>query len=162
MNEIRIRPAGPADMPAVHQLVRELAEYERAPEEVLTSPEELLADGFGPRPSFECLVAENPEGDMAGIALFFTAYSTWKGRVLYLDDLVVTERFRGRGIGPMLLEAVRDLARARGMRQVRWQVLKWNTPAIRMYERYAPEMDGEWINCRLHVHSGGAQPEQDA
>ncbi|MEL6850525.1 MAG: GNAT family N-acetyltransferase, partial [Bacteroidota bacterium] len=103
MSNISVRKGTAADMPAVHALVRELAIYEKAEHEVHTSVEEYTRDGFGDRPFFECYVAETPEAGIIGIAFFYLAYSTWKGKMLYLDDLVITESFRRQGIGSLLL-----------------------------------------------------------
>jgi GNAT superfamily N-acetyltransferase len=147
--EYRIRKATAADMPAVHALVRELALYEKAPEQVATTPEEFVADGFGERPWFDCLVAELENGAIIGFALFYTNYSTWKGKCLYLEDFIVSEAWRGVGAGKALFEAVVAEARARGVRRMDWQVLEWNEPAIRFYERYNATLDPEWLNGRL-------------
>ena len=145
-----IRPGTPADLPAALELIRELALYERAPEAVITTVESMTRDGFGASRVFEFLVAEL-EGRVVGIALYFPVYSTWKGRMLYLDDLVVTEAARGAGIGKLLFDAVIVEARRQGATRLRWQVLDWNTPAIRFYERYGATMDPEWLNATLVV-----------
>ena len=146
---ISIRKATPEDMHAVHTLVRELALFEKSPEEVDTSPEAFRADGFGERPFFECLVAEHPEDGIIGITLYYFGYSTWKGKMLYLDDLVVTQRYRRKGIGSQLMEALIAAAKAAGVTHMRWQVLDWNTPAIEMYKKLGAELDGGWVNCKL-------------
>ncbi|MBC7447409.1 MAG: GNAT family N-acetyltransferase [Hymenobacteraceae bacterium] len=148
----RIRPGTPADLPAVLALIQELAIYERAPDAVVTTVESMTRDGFGPTRVFEFLVAEEAEtGGLLGLALYFPAYSTWKGRMLYLEDLVVTEAARGQGLGLRLFEAVVAEARRQGARRVRWQVLDWNAPAIRFYERLGAHLDPEWLNGTLSI-----------
>jgi GNAT superfamily N-acetyltransferase len=146
--KISVRKGTKEDMPAVHALILELAVFEKAPEEVKTSAESMVADGFGDRPAFECLVAE-VEGRVVGAAVYFSKYSTWKGRGIYLDDIVVTESMRGSGIGTRLFNALIAEARREGARQLHWQVLDWNAPAIRFYEKYKAHFDAEWINCKI-------------
>ena len=135
-------------MPAVHKLVEELALFEKAPEEVRTSPEEYAVDGFGEQPAFECLVAVHPRDGIVGTAFYYFAYYTWKGRMIYLDDLVITEAHRRSGIGSLLMDALIDYGKGLGIREIRWQVLDWNEPAIKLYEKLGARLDGEWINCR--------------
>lgn len=146
-----IRPGTPADLPAVLALIQELAIFERAPDAVVTTVETMMRDGFGPARVFGFLVAEAPAGELLGLALYFPAYSTWKGRMLYLEDLIVTEAARGQGLGQQLFAAVVAEARRQGARRVRWQVLDWNTPAIRFYERLGAHLDPEWINGTLEL-----------
>lgn len=133
-------------MSALHALVYELAVYEKAPEEVVTTPEEYTRDFREGR--FECFVAEGSQG-IAGMALFFMAYSTWKGKMLYLDDLVVSEPYRRRGIGKRLFEAVLEEGRRRGCRLVKWQVLDWNEPALAFYRKYNAVIETDWWNGKL-------------
>ncbi|MFN4079561.1 MAG: GNAT family N-acetyltransferase [Saprospiraceae bacterium] len=132
-------------MPAVFRLVQALADYEKAPHEVLTSPDEYLADYEAGR--FECLVAEHA-AEVIGMALFFNAYSTWKGKMLYLDDLVVAQEYRGKGVGQALYDAFITLASERGCRLAKWQVLEWNTPAVRFYERNGAIIETDWWNVK--------------
>ncbi len=153
---VRIRPGTAADLPAALTLIQELAVYERAPDAVVTTVESMTTDGFGPNRIFEFLVAEPaPDDDgpspgpLLGLALYFPAYSTWKGRRLYLEDLVVTEAARGQGIGRLLFEAVIAEARRQGATGLRWQVLEWNEPAIGFYQRYGAHLDPEWLNGML-------------
>jgi GNAT superfamily N-acetyltransferase len=146
---IHIRKATPTDMPAVWQLIYELAVYENAPEQVTTTPEQMVVDGFGEKPLFECLVAENEEKEVVAIALYYFSYSTWKGKMLYLDDLVVTEKARRHGLGWKLIHELMEIAKAEKANLIRWQVLDWNIPAIRFYEKLGAQMDGEWINCKI-------------
>lgn len=143
-----LRPAVAADMPAVHALIHELATYEKAAEEHTCTVEQLIRDGFGERPIFECWVAETDD-IVVGMMLFYTKYSTWKGACIYLDDIVVTEKYRGYGIGKQLLDRLICIARDREMHRLEWQVLNWNTPAIHFYEKFGVDFDPEWINCRL-------------
>jgi GNAT superfamily N-acetyltransferase len=144
-----IRKAVAEDMPAVHGLVCELAAYERAPEQVKTSAEEFVRDGFGDRAWFDCLVAVLPNGQIIGFALFYTNYSTWKGKCLYLEDFIVSEEFRGIGAGKALFEAVVEEAKRRKVRRMDWQVLEWNEPAIHFYKKYDAILDPEWLNGRF-------------
>ena len=146
----RIRRGTATDLPAALALIQELAVYERAPEAVVTTVASMTRDGFGPDRVFEFLLAEAPSsGQLLGLALFFPAYSTWKGRMLYLEDLVVTEAARGQGIGLRLFEAVVAEARRQGAVRLRWQVLDWNEPAIRFYQRLGAHLDPEWLNGTL-------------
>lgn len=145
---IQIRRGTKADLPQALELIRELALYEKAPEQVDNSVERMEVDGFGDQPVFEFFVAEDDH--IKGIAIYYYRYSTWKGKSIYLEDLVVKESERGSGIGKKLLDAVVLEARATDSRQVTWQVLDWNEPAIRFYEKLGAELDGEWINCRLN------------
>lgn len=137
------------DMPAVHALIKELAIYERAEKEFVLSLEQLTADGFGEKPIFECLVAENEDSVIVGIALFYTKYSTWKGACIYLEDLVVQQAYRGYGLGRDLLESLMVIARDRKAGRLEWQVLDWNEPAIGFYQKLGAVLDEEWINCKF-------------
>ncbi|MCB0854417.1 MAG: GNAT family N-acetyltransferase [Bacteroidetes bacterium] len=149
MNNITIRKAGKADMPAVHHLVQELAEFEKAPHEVITSPEIYQKDGFGDHPLFECFVAEIEEEGIVGITFFYIAYSTWKGKMLYLDDLVISSKHRRKGIGQQLLDHLVEYGKKQGVNHIRWHVLDWNQPAIEMYKKMGASLDTEWITCKL-------------
>lgn len=145
---ILVRKGTKEDMPSVHALVYELAVFEKAPEEVTNTVEDMWQDGFGAQPVFFCLVAE-VDGDIVGTAIYHLKYSTWKGKGVYLDDIVVTESMRGKKVGSRLFdEVVRDAERMNA-KQLHWQVLDWNEPAIQFYNKYQANMDGEWINCKL-------------
>ncbi len=154
---INIRQAIKEDMEAVHALIRELALYENAAEQVSTTAETFAKDGFTDKPLFYVYVAEvanestNNMPKIVGCALFFFAYSTWKGKIVYLDDLVVTQSYRRQGIGELLLRAVWAFARKHEARQVRWHVLDWNEPAIKFYKKLNVELDPEWITCRYKM-----------
>lgn len=149
-DRIRYRQATRTDMPAVYRLVRELARFEQAEDQVATTVASYERDGFGDEPWFQCIVAEDAEAGVIGIALFYRAFSTWKGRMIYLDDLVVREDFRGQGIGRALLQRLLDQARAAGVAMVKWQVLDWNQPAIELYKKIGATFDGEWIDCKYY------------
>ena len=138
-----------ADLPQVLALIRELAEYERAPDAVTNTLEAMRRDGFGPAPIFGFFVLEAEDKALTGLALFYTAYSTWKGRMLYLEDLVVTEPARRGGFGQLLFEAVVAEARATGAQRLKWQVLDWNEPAITFYKKLGANIESEWLNGNL-------------
>lgn len=148
MQTTSIRKGTKADLPAIHKLVAELALYEKAPNEFVAGLDEYERD-FA-RNDFDFFVAE-AEGQVIGMALFFMAYSTWKGRMLYLEDFVVAEHHRGLGAGKLLFEAFLQRAREEGCRLVKWQVLDWNTPAIRFYEREGATMEKEWYNGKIFL-----------
>lgn len=144
-----IRRGREADLPQVLALIQELAEYERAPHEVTNTLQDMQRDGFGSDAIFRFFVAEQPDGRIIGLALYYTAYSTWKGRMLYLEDLVVTEAARGTGLGKQLFDAVVAEARHTGAHRMRWQVLDWNEPAIGFYQKIGAQLDPEWLNGNL-------------
>jgi GNAT superfamily N-acetyltransferase len=143
-----IRQATQADIPLMHSLVRALAEYEREPHSVKITEEQLLRDGFGPDPYYECLIAEE-DGQPAGFALYFPIYSTWQGPSLHLEDLFVQPEFRGHGIGKSLLQAVAAAAVKRGCARLQWDVLDWNQPAIDFYHSIGAVMHGDWRRMRM-------------
>ncbi len=130
------------------QLIRGLAEYERAPHEVTIGEAELMRDGFGDRPLFECLIAEL-DGEPVGMALFFPIYSTWKGASIHLEDLFVLPAARGLGIGKTLLKRVAALAHERGAARLQWDVLDWNQPAIDFYQSLGAKFMDEWRIMRV-------------
>ena len=148
MAEVRICKAEKSDMGAVLALIRELADYERAPEEVLVTVEDLERDGFGTQPRFHCFVAERGS-KIVGLALYYIKYSTWKGPCVFLEDIIVTQSERRSGIGKLLFEKVIATTKEMGARNMSWQVLDWNEPAIRFYEKYKPLVLKEWLNYRL-------------
>jgi GNAT superfamily N-acetyltransferase len=146
--QVTVRKGTKEDMPAVHALICELALYEKAPEEVTNTVEDMLADGFGDSPVFHCLVAEVDQL-VVGMAIYFIKYSTWKGKGVYLDDIVVTDAYRGCGIGHQLFISLAKECAMLGANQLHWQVLDWNEPAIRFYKRFSAMLDSEWVNCKL-------------
>lgn len=154
---IHIRPGTPEDIPAVLALIRELAVYEKAGPEVEVTEAELLNDGFGSDPAYGLLVAESPAG-VIGIALHYWKYSTWKGRCLFLEDLIVSQAYRRQGIGAQLFEATARLAKVAHAKRFEWQVLEWNEPAIGFYRRYHALLDGEWLNGKLVYDQLQAMP----
>lgn len=145
-----LRKAEAGDVPGMFRLVKELAEFERAPNEVVNTEEVLLSDGFGESPVYCAFVAvEESSKEIVGMALYYTAYSTWKGKLLFLDDLIVTERCRRYGIGRKLINEFLKASKEEGVNQIRWQVLDWNTPAIEFYKTLGVEMDEEWITVKM-------------
>jgi GNAT superfamily N-acetyltransferase len=158
-----IRPATAEDVPQILAFIRALAVYERAPDAVVATEEGLLRDGFGPRPFYECLIAEH-DGKPAGFALYFFNYSTWVGRPgIYLEDLFVYPELRGLGIGKALLKRVATAALENGCERLQWAVLDWNTPAIDFYAAMGGEFLDEWRNVRVSGDALArlAQPETE-
>lgn len=147
-SNVLIRIGTAKDAPKVIALVKELALYEKAPNEVTLTLEELVDDGFGANPIYGLFVAEEGS-EVVGIALYYEKYSTWKGRSLFLEDIIVTESKRGLGIGHLLFEEVISVAKTRNSARMEWQVLDWNEPAINFYKKYNAELDGEWLNGKL-------------
>ncbi len=169
--EVVIRRAEPRDVPRMLELVRELALFEKEPQAVTVTEQEMHDAGFGPNAVWVGWVAEKREelsvvraelpgkepdnGQritghcILGIAICYTRYSTWRGRVLYLEDIVVTEAARGQGIGDRLIRTCIDYAAAHGYARMRWQVLDWNTDAMRFYERFDAIFDNGWVNVEL-------------
>ena len=149
--KFNIRPAVEADMTAIHALVHELAVYERAPEAHTATVEDYVRDfnaGI-----FEAHVVEDTEaGTIVGMIFYYMAYSTWKGRMLYLEDFVVTEKYRQYGIGQMLFETFLDIARQKECRLVKWQVLDWNEPAIKFYRKNDAIIEADWYNGKIFLN----------
>ena len=145
---IQIREGKREDLIQVLELIKELAAYEKALPEVNNTVALMEADGFGSNPCFGFFVAED-ENIIKGISLYYYRYSTWKGKRLYLEDLIVTEQARGLGIGMKLFEQTMKLSLEQNCTGMMWQVLDWNEPAIEFYKKYNAKMDGEWINCHL-------------
>jgi len=146
--EHNIRWAVREDCPQIQQLIHELAVYEKAPEEVVSTVEELEDAGFGKNPVWKAFVLE-VDAKIVGISLFFTRYSTWKGRRIYLEDLIVTEAYRGHGFGKMLLDKTIAYSKEIGFYGVCWQVLDWNQPAIDFYAKYNARFDKGWWNVSV-------------
>ena len=143
-----IRPGKKSDIPQVFELVKELAEYEKALDKVSNTVEKLEEDGFGPNPVYELFVAEI-ENNIVGIALTYYRFSTWRGKVMYLEDLIVREHMRRKGIGKKLFDMVLDHAKVTRCVGLSLQVLDWNELGINFYKKYNMEFDDEWINCYL-------------
>jgi len=146
--EITVRRSEERDVPGMLRLVRELATFEREPLAVINTEQQMIADGFGVNPAFISFVAE-ADNEIVGTAIFYFAYSTWKGKYIYLDDIVVTEKFRKKGIGKLLFDKIIEFAKENNANQLRWHVLNWNEPAIHFYEKYKADMDPDWITCKL-------------
>lgn len=150
-SSVIIRKAVREDCPHLLELVKELAAFERAPDAVTVSLQHFEDSGFGEKPVWWALVAEDKNAGVAGFALWYIRYSTWKGRRMFLEDLIVTEAFRGKGIGRLLLDALIEKARQSGFSGIMWQVLDWNEPAINFYKKYGADFDGEWLNVSLEL-----------
>lgn len=147
-NKIIIREALRDDMAAVLALIKELATYERAPDEVTVKLEELERDGFGDRPLFSIILAEI-DGKVIGMSFYYNTYSTWKGKCVYIEDIVVKDEYRRKGIGAMLFEEMIRIAQQENAHRLHWQVLDWNEPAISFYRKYEAILDNTWINGKL-------------
>ena len=156
--EIQIRKAVKEDCPRLLELIKELALYEKAPQEVSVTLDHFIESGFGGNPVWWAFVATSPnpskggEEEIAGFALYYIRYSTWKGQRMYLEDLVVTEKMRGKGLGKLLFDALIEEAKEKKFNGITWQVLDWNEPAINFYKKYySALLDPEWINCSISV-----------
>ena len=147
-SNVRIRIGTANDTPKVLGLVRELAVFENAPNEVTLTIDELIEDGFGANPIYGLFVAEE-YSEIIGMALYYEKYSTWKGRSLFLEDIIVTESKRGLGIGHRLFKEVISVAKTKNSARMEWQVLDWNEPAITFYRQHNAELNGEWLNGKL-------------
>lgn len=151
---ISIRRAVKEDCPRLMELIRELAEYERAPQEVTVSEEHFAESGFGKNPVWWAFVAcstKDGKETIHGFALYYIRYSTWKGQRMYLEDILVTNEMRGKGIGKLLFDRLITEAREKKLKAIVWQVLEWNEPAINFYKKYNASFDAEWINCSIEV-----------
>ncbi len=131
-------------------MIKELALYEKAPEQVTVTLEHFKKSGFGEQPVWWAFVAEE-NGVVQGFALYYIRYSTWKGQRMYLEDILVTDAMRGKGIGKLLLDRLIEEAKEKGLSGIVWQVLEWNEPAINFYKKYNASFDPEWINCSISV-----------
>jgi GNAT superfamily N-acetyltransferase len=143
-----IRKGEPTDMPAVLDLITELAVFERQPEAVLVTAADLVRDGFQENPLFHTFVAEL-DGAIVGMALYYYRYSTWKGKTIHLEDLILKEKFRKQGIGFALYQKVIETGFNEGVRRIEWNVLDWNTPAIEFYKKTGAEVFDDWRVAQL-------------
>ncbi|HUX84743.1 MAG TPA: GNAT family N-acetyltransferase [Chitinophagaceae bacterium] len=151
--KIQIRQATRSDCPRMLELIRELAEFERAPESVTVTREHFEESGFGEHPVWWAYVASISDeisgvrDYIAGFALYYIRYSTWKGQRMYLEDILVTEAYRGRGLGKLLFEKLIEVARDKKFDAIGWQVLDWNDRAISFYGKYGARYDEGWLNA---------------
>jgi len=145
---INLRKGTEKDLPSALNLVKELAVFEEAPAEVEVTLNEMTNWGFGKEKLFDFFVLEKQDV-IIGMALYYYKYSTWKGKCLFLEDLIVTEKERGNGFGKLLFDEVVKVAKEQKVRRMEWQVLDWNKPAIGFYKKYNSNFENEWINCKL-------------
>lgn len=154
MEDITLRVARKEDCHRLLELIHELAEYEKAPQEVTVSLSHFEEAGFGPNPVWKAFVATTQEDGkelIVGFALYYVRYSTWKGCRMYLEDLLVTEKWRGKGVGKVLFDQLIVEAKEKQFSGILFQVLEWNTPAINFYKKYATKFDPEWINVSIEL-----------
>ena len=140
---MNIRKGNPEDMKSVLELIRELAIFEKEPDAVLISEEDLVRDGFGENPLFQVFVAE-ADTEIVGIALYYYRYSTWKGRTIHLEDLIVKEKMRGTGLGSALYSEIIKQGKKDKVRRIEWNVLDWNTPAVNFYKNSGAKVLEDW------------------
>jgi GNAT superfamily N-acetyltransferase len=145
---MKVRRATKEDCPRLLELIRELADYERAPDEVSVTLEHFTRSGFGADPVWWAFVAD-VEGKVEGFALYYIRYSTWKGQRLYLEDLIVTDKMRGKGLGKLLFDRLLEEVKEKNFQGMVWQVLDWNEPAINFYKKYNATFDAGWVNCAV-------------
>ena len=147
---MKIRRATQADCPRLLELVKELAIFEKAPHEVTVSLQEFENSGFSQHPVWWAFVAEN-ETEIIGFALYYIRYSTWKGCRMYLEDIIITEEYRSKGIGTLLFDRLIEEAKDRNLHGISWQVLDWNESAIDFYKKYNAKLDPEWVNGSIEL-----------
>lgn len=141
MNQPRL--ATKEDMSRVYELIKELAIFEKEPDAVEVTVNQLIEDGFGDEPKFVCFVIEI-DNKVEGLALIYTRYSTWKGEVIHLEDLIVSQALRGKGLGTVLLDEVVKYGKQKGVKRISWEVLDWNEPAIEFYEKKGANVMRDW------------------
>jgi predicted acetyltransferase len=149
--EIKIRLAKKEDCHSMLELIQELAVYEKAPDAVTVDFDHFVESGFGENPVWHAFVAE-VNNNVVGFALYYIRYSTWKGQRMYLEDILVTDKWRGKGIGKLLFDQLIKKAQEKKFHGMVWQVLEWNKPAINFYKKYENvTFDNEWVNCSLEI-----------
>ena len=146
---IKIRKGKKSDLKHVIKLIRELAEYENAIDKVKINIGELEKDGFSDTPLFSFIVAEI-RNQIIGMAFYYTNYSTWEGKCLFLEDLIVTKKHRSKGVGSMLFKSMIEIAKKNQANRMMWQILNWNTPAIEFYKKFNAQVSNEWLNGKLN------------
>lgn len=146
---IELRKGRKEDLPKLLELIKELAIYEKAEDEVVNTVEKMEQDGFGENPIYSFILAEDPSG-IIGASIYYYRYSTWKGKRLYLEDLIVTEAKRGVGAGKLLFEETIRIGKQTQCSGMMWQVLDWNEPAINFYKKYQANFEDDWINCSIN------------
>tara|TARA_B100001146_G_scaffold22705_1_gene17304 strand:- start:937 stop:1407 length:471 start_codon:yes stop_codon:yes gene_type:complete len=147
--DITIRKAKKEDMSRVHELIMELAIYEKLPQEVEINLSDLVNDGFGEKPLFHCFVAEI-NSTVEGMAIIYNRYSTWKGKTVHLEDLIVTKNMRNKGIGALLLDKVILFGKEMSVKRISWEVIDWNKEAIKFYERKGAKLIDDWNIIHLN------------
>ena len=148
-NNVLIRKGKKSDLPGIFDLIKELAKYEKAENEVSNTILTMEHDGFGENPIYFFFVAESLEEKIIGMALYYFKYSTWKGRCLFLEDIIVNEEYRGQGIGKELFQRIIQQAKDDKVKRLEFQVLNWNKTAINFYKKFDCKFDNEWINVKL-------------
>ena len=151
---MQIRKATANDMPSVLELIQELATFEKEPDAVVVTVDDLIRDGFSENPLFQCFIAE-VDGEIIGMALYYYRYSTWKGKTIHLEDLIVKESKRGTGAGFALYKEIIKQGKAENVRRIEWNVLDWNTPAIDFYEKSGAKVLGDWRV--VHMDENGVE-----
>ena len=147
--DITIRKAKKEDMSRVHELIMELAVYEKLPQEVELNQNDLVNDAFGENPLFHCFVAE-VNSKVEGMAIIYNRYSTWKGKTVHLEDLIVTKNMRNKGIGALLLDKVILFGKQMNVKRISWEVIDWNKKAIKFYERKGAKLISDWNIIHLN------------
>jgi GNAT superfamily N-acetyltransferase len=148
MNAVNLRFAEEKDMKSVLALIQELADFEKEPDAVVMKEADLKRDAFGKQPKFQCIVAEKEES-IIGMALFYPRYSTWKGSTLHLEDLIVTLKERGTGVGKALYTAFIDYAASQKVKRIEWVVLDWNTHAVNFYKESGASVLTDWCTVQM-------------
>ncbi len=148
MSTTKVRQGIKSDLPKALELIRELASFENAADQVSNTLERMEKEGFGDNPIYGFFVIETEKG-IVGLSLYYYRYSTWKGKRLYLEDIIVTQNERGKGYGKLLFDRTMEFSLEQNCSGMMWQVLDWNQPAIDFYRKYGAAFDEEWINCNL-------------